>query len=336
MENKHNPVTLERLRELKNFEQLDGVTSVIKKVSHKETRQNKVYTELTLLGKNCEYEAKMWETGKFTNILDEYVNKSVVVEINLKRKDHEGQYGLTAELVKMREDLDTSEEAYGTQRLLDKTKFNVELYVSWIQDEGIRRVCQKFIETYEGLIKTHPAGAKVHHDFIGGWEEHTVEVISGGLSLMRSDISTYPHKYTDKQVDRFICMALFHDAGKMYEMDANGEYTLWGKAVGHTHLSTVMFNTALVEAGVTLNNEDYLIILNGILSHHGEIEWGAVKEPISLEANLLHLMDMHSLHLSKFIGYSINPPMNSKDNIIRDFSRRRDYFIDSEMEKWRD
>lgn len=332
----HNPITYNQLQALEDLQEITGFTAIITKATHKEGRDNKLFSELILEGKGCSFPIKMWDTANSKEILDKCVEKSIVVEVGLRRKDWEGKYSLNIVSIKIREDLFVNGEDYGVQRLMNKEVFNVQSYIDIIHDKSIKEVCQKFWSRYGEPLSIHPAGQKVHHDFKEGWLEHTIEVVSGGITLMTSPTSPYKERFTAKQIDRYICMALFHDAGKLFEMDNQGSYTLWGRAVGHVYLSTTIFNNAMTEAGVNLENEDYLIILNGIVGHSGQMEWGAFKPPFTVEANLLHLMDMYSLHLSKFIGYAVNPPLENKDSIVFDYSKRQDYFIDNEMKKWRD
>lgn len=333
--NKHNPITAELLQTLQNLEELKGYTAVIVKASHKEGRDGRLFSELTLEGDGCSFPIKMWDTATSKHKLDECVEYRSVVEISLKRKDWEDNYTLNIITIKVREDLNADDANYGVRRLLDKKVFNIEGYVSMIKDPIIKAICEYFWNVYGEMLKVHPAGAKVHHDFKEGWLEHTIEVISGGVTLITAPTSPYKEKFTPKQLDRYICMALFHDAGKLFEMNSQGEYTSWGKAVGHVYLSTSMFNNAMANVGTNLNNEDYLIILNGIVGHSGQVEWGAIKPPLSIEANLLHLMDMYSLHVSKFIGYVMNPPPLEGDLMVYDYSKKQDYFIDKEMKTWK-
>jgi 3'-5' exoribonuclease len=183
-------------------------------------------------------------------------------------------------------------------------------------------------------MREHPAGKVVHHDFPGGLLEHTIEVISTGLSIMYGEFSPYANRFSSKQIDRFICMALCHDIGKLYELSNEGKYSLWGYAYGHLYISSIMFRNTLEELNISLDTQDEIIITNGILSHHNKLEWGAVKPSVSIEADILHTADMYSMNLSKFIGYAMNPVEVDESGLVVDRNLKRAFYIDNEMKEF--
>lgn len=130
-----------------------------------------------------------------------------------------------------------------------------------------------------------PGAAQHHHAYLGGLLEHTVNV--GHLCVTLAAL--YP------RVDRdlLVASALLHDVGKVEELDWSTDitYTSQGRMLGHVVLGERTISRALDRVGEALDEEAGARLLHVIVSHHGELEWGAPKPPCVLEALLLHHAD---------------------------------------------
>ena len=89
---------------------------------------------------------------------------------------------------------------------------------------------------------------------------------------------------------------ILHDIGKLYELDVTEhgvatDYTIDGNLLGHIVLG-------IKELSIIANNlkydetEEFRLLEHMIISHHGEIEYGSVKTPMFLEAQLLNTLDV--------------------------------------------
>ncbi len=135
------------------------------------------------------------------------------------------------------------------------------------------------------------AANRVHHSGRGGLAAHTLEV----CRICAAVASLYP------DVDRptLICGALFHDIGKLMEMDTGvyeTTYTSIGRLAGHIVLGVTMLMPVCVRAGVPQALREHFCHL--ILSHHGIVEHGAVKRPATREAFILAQADLISAKLN--------------------------------------
>ena len=86
--------------------------------------------------------------------------------------------------------------------------------------------------------------------------------------------------------------ALLHDIGKVLEYEVAGDfrYTLEGKFQGH-----IVKGHSLVEKWIS-RIPDFperlaLDVLHIILSHHGQLEYGSPKTPVTAEALVVHFAD---------------------------------------------
>lgn len=130
-----------------------------------------------------------------------------------------------------------------------------------------------------------PAAQSHHHTCVGGLLEHTVSV----ASLCRDLAASYD--LTD--ADLLVTAALLHDVGKVDELsfDTSIEYTDAGRLIGHVVLGERRIRESVARAGIAVPDDAMTRLSHTVLSHHGELEWGAPKRPCTIEALVLHHAD---------------------------------------------
>ena len=133
-------------------------------------------------------------------------------------------------------------------------------------------------------FRNAPAAKMMHHAYRGGLLEHT-------LSLAR--LSQLAHKnYPFLDQDMLLAGALLHDLGKAWELRAGlgFDYSDDGKLIGHILLGIEILQRKMdniPEFPPSLaTNLKHLVI-----SHHGEMEFGSPKNPMTMEAICLHGLD---------------------------------------------
>lgn len=148
-----------------------------------------------------------------------------------------------------------------------------------------RKLAQGFLGNQEmrAAFRVCPAAKGVHHAYVGGLLEHTLSV----FKLCRRIADQYPE--LDRQT--FLAGALFHDIGKIREFSGGlaNDYTDEGRLLGHLMLGIEMLEPFLKKSGLEEGLQRHLKHL--ILSHHGELEFGAVRVPHTPEAMALHYAD---------------------------------------------
>ncbi|HCC33420.1 MAG TPA: metal-dependent phosphohydrolase [Clostridiales bacterium] len=138
-----------------------------------------------------------------------------------------------------------------------------------------------------------PAGKSIHHAYLGGLADHTLEVVS--LALAAGDY------YSPVDSDLLCCGALLHDIGKLeeYRWDWTIDYTDRGRLIGHPVLGYQLVARRI--AGIdAFPRELEWRLLHLILSHHGELAWGAPVLPQTLEAAVLAHADLLSGRAQQF------------------------------------
>ncbi len=138
-------------------------------------------------------------------------------------------------------------------------------------------------------VSACPAGIKMHHAYVGGLLEHTVTM----MDVADAMIGFYPG------VDRdLVIMGLFlHDLGKIRELTFTRgfNYSDEGQLVGHLIQGIEMLNEKVNEVygmmGEPFPRELHVRLKHIILSHHGTLEHGSPKVPMTPEAIFIHQLD---------------------------------------------
>jgi 3'-5' exoribonuclease len=170
---------------------------------------------------------------------------------------------------------------------------------------GLRNVHLKqlggaFLADREFISKFSIAAAAVnnHHAFPGGLLRHTVD-------LMELSVLIAPrYEYLDGELLMF--GAFLHDLGKIEELTSGEEitYTDRGQLIGHIVIGIQMLGDKIASLEATTGEsfpQDLRFQLEHlVVSHHGQIEFGSPKLPVTLEALTLHHIDNLDAKLSSF------------------------------------
>jgi 3'-5' exoribonuclease len=157
--------------------------------------------------------------------------------------------------------------------------------VDAVTDEHVKALIRAFLEDEDiaHRLRRAPAAKSVHHAYQGGLLEHTVSC----LKLAHRLADQYP------QVDRdlLVAGAFFHDLGKIRELtyDRQVEYSDEGRLVGHLVMTAQWIHDKARRVGVPRELETHVVHL--VLAHHGRLEYGSPKTPMTLEALLTHEID---------------------------------------------
>lgn len=144
-----------------------------------------------------------------------------------------------------------------------------------------------------------PAGVKAHHAYLGGLIEHIV-----GMAEVADRICGF---YQALNRDLLLLGVLLHDLGKVRELswDPTLAYTDEGQLLGHMNIAIEILNEKLLATraklgGHSLSDETVLRLKHMILSHHGSLEFGSARVPMTPEAIALHQIDNLDAKLHEF------------------------------------
>lgn len=159
-----------------------------------------------------------------------------------------------------------------------------------IEDRNIRQLIHDVLNDADvrPRLLVAPAAKTIHHAYLGGLLEHVLSI----CGLMKVIHAHYAASGTELNLDYLLFGAIFHDIGKIWELDIDQgiSYTDRGKLLGHMVMAVELVEK---KASRILGFPEELkdLLKHIILSHHGRVEYGSPKTPMFLEAFLVAAID---------------------------------------------
>jgi 3'-5' exoribonuclease len=152
-----------------------------------------------------------------------------------------------------------------------------------IKHPELRATVRAAIEELGDAFRTAPAASAMHHAYRHGLVEHTVHMARAARALL----PLYP------EVDPDLAMAgvLLHDCGKVLEYEGNlaVRRSRRGLLQGHVVLGYQQVHKAALKAKLDPDRTERLEHI--ILSHQGQLEWGAAVLAATPEAVFVSKID---------------------------------------------
>ena len=161
----------------------------------------------------------------------------------------------------------------------DKT---IAQLLSYCTDDTLADIISQFADKLYAPYSRFPAATSMHHAFPGGLLNHTHQMLH-----MLSGL--YPCLPYPLKVDRCILAILFHDYGKVYEYNVQGETQPDMYLMGHIYISAHKLHNVLDQRGV--DADEVKRIVHCVLAHHGTREFGSPVVPCLPEAALVNYLD---------------------------------------------
>ena len=174
-----------------------------------------------------------------------------------------------------------------------------------VNDISLKKLLKDFFDDPDIRTRfvTYPAAKIVHHCYRGGLLEHSVSM---------ADVAKILSTHYALNTDLMVAGALLHDIGKLYELTENGEYTRRGKLIGHLSIGVTEIEKR-VEADIPI----IVHLEHLIASHHGLLEWGAIKKPQTPEAELLFNIDFTDSRQNIMKLKSLDMSNNGDDTTLK-------------------
>ena len=259
-------------------------------LSVRDRKQGGQYLALTLSDKTGQMEARMWE--EFADSLL-HCSEGCYVKVQGQISKYQGKFQIT--LTKMRNAADSEVEM---SDFIPSTRFDIgemyaELmgYVDAFKSAPLRELVHAFLDdpAIGESFRNAPAAKRLHHAWLGGLLEHV-------LTLVRVCLATAPF-YPEADPDLLVTGAILHDVGKVRELSwkSSFSYTLEGQLIGHISIAQGMLHEKIAEmnarGGEPFPDKLRLLVEHMILAHHGKLEFGSPKLPMTAEAMLLSALD---------------------------------------------
>jgi len=148
-------------------------------------------------------------------------------------------------------------------------------------------------EDFLNKFKRGIGGVSMHHNYIGGLVEHTLNVMY--LTSMLCE------RYDCRRKETAILGAKLHDIGKIYELYYDGpfKYTLRGEMEGHIVIGVELIDKAIRENPL-FYCEDFVTRIKGfIVQHHAKLEYGSPREMKMEESFIVNFADSIDATMNK-------------------------------------
>ena len=154
--------------------------------------------------------------------------------------------------------------------------------LSFCTDATLVPIIQDFAGTLYKPYSEYPAATTVHHAYQGGLLNHTHQM----LHMLEGLYPCLPYQI---KVERCILAILFHDYGKVYEYNRQGDTQSDMYLLGHIYIGAHKLQNVLEQHGV--KPDEVKRIVHCVLAHHGQREYGSPVLPCIQEAAIVTYLD---------------------------------------------
>jgi 3'-5' exoribonuclease len=258
------------------------------------SRAGKTYLSLKLQDKTGVIDAKVWDLSngiqnfedrdyiKIDGIVLTYQNE-LQIKINRIRKSESGE-------------IEPMNYIPCTEKDIDVLYGSITDYIHSIVNPHIRQMMEIILiddKTAVESFKRHSAAKSLHHGYMGGLIEHTLNVVQL--------CDFFSGQYKSANRDILIAAAILHDVGKIYELSdfPENDYTDEGQLMGHLIIGAdIIEKTAQKIEGFPTELKN--LLRHCILAHHGEYAYGSPKLPKTIEAFILYCCDNADAKIKMF------------------------------------
>jgi 3'-5' exoribonuclease len=250
------------------------------------TKNGKPYLNLMLGDKTGQLEGRVWEPGDPRIAKDFDRGDTVKVRGSVARFDERCQIKVDQLRKALDGEVERGDLLPCTTHDIDVLWSRLEASVGSLGNADLKRLLEAVLadDAVSGAFREAPAARGLHHAWLGGLLEHVVSLL--GLA------ERVAAHYALLDRDLLLTGVILHDIGKIYELTwrTGFDYTVEGILLGH-----IQMGVDLVEKKIAALPDfpDRLrtLILHMILSHHGKLEFGSPKLPMTPEALALNFID---------------------------------------------
>lgn len=277
------------------------ITVLMSDIKVKADKNGKKYADIIIQDSSKSMEAKYWDYEEKEAFIIS-LGTEEIINIKASVGEYQGQIQLTIKDIQKadRDSIDIADYIPTSTWGMENMKNGLDFFYDKIKSPHMKELLDRMIFSNEYFEKfsTHPAARQVHHNFYHGLFQHTLEVLKFGYTVATTK------KLSERQIERLIVMTMLHDWAKIIEYKAlpSVGFTEEGTMLGHIFLGA---HTTLnvIDQIENFDLDDKLIILNGILGHHGHLEFGSPVKPKTIEAQILHQADKMSGDIESIMSF---------------------------------
>lgn len=254
------------------------------------TKSGDLYVTCTLCDKTGQLSARMWQAS-------ESIYNSIPVDgfLHVKGRTEEYRGNLQFVIDACRpykaDKVDLADFMSVTENDTEKMWSELLEILRAVKNKHIRLFIKKFVEDRDLVeaYKRSPAAMQMHHPFIGGLLEHTLNIARAAKALLPM--------YPQLNADLVLAGIFLHDIGKTAELETGTatRYSDRGQLVGHITIAAIWIEQKAAavaeETGEEFPQKIINLLQHLVLSHHGVYEYGSPKLPATSEAFFIHYLD---------------------------------------------
>lgn len=261
---------------------------IVRKVTERKARNDNVFLSIEFGDRSGSFSANCFGDSPLFALFRENA-MGIVIQLTGKIEHYQGRFSprLTAATVL---DEEVLEQENWTDRLVETPPESAEdlardldELVATIEDPTLRQTVQNVLDELGDRFLNLPAAVSMHHAYRNGLLEHTVHMGKACRALL----PLYP------EVEPNLAMAgvLLHDVGKAVEYE--GALAFRKSRSGQLQGHVVLGYRLVRKAGLTAKLDGALLerLEHIILSHQGELEWGAAVMAATPEAVFVSMID---------------------------------------------
>ena len=297
---------------IKVNDRIEKAAVIVRQISKRVGQNGKEYYNLQISHGIKNYDAKIWNNNE--DIARE-IKPGCYAYITGIVKDFKGTLQIHIENIEKieRPDEDIIKNVTPSSELSNMNiSKDINSIIETVQTAELKTLLNKVFENADikSSFYQKAAGAEIHHAYVGGLAQHTLEVAK--------IVINYCSIYSFINYDMAVTAALLHDIGKTVELSnfPENKYTNMGRLLGHITLGVQIIDSYISKIENFPSNLK-IELEHCILSHHGTLEMGSPVLPMTVEAAALHNADAASAELN---GFNLAIQRDNSTNAFTDYS----------------
>jgi 3'-5' exoribonuclease len=252
------------------------------------------FLTLILSDRSGQLLARVWEGAEETY---EAVPQGEVVKVQGEAEEYLGRTQIRVVQVRAAnpDEFELGDMLPSSKRDSEEMLAELQTYIEQFENKHLRALIVSLFgdENFRSQFAQAPAAKRVHHAYLGGVLEHTLEL----LAVANRVVDVFP----DMDADLLLAGVMLHDIGKVreYSWDFDIDYSDEGRLLGHIVIGDEIVSAA-IQSIPDFPPELALRMRHMLLAHHGRYEWGSPRRPLTLEAIALHLIENLGAQINRF------------------------------------
>ncbi len=304
--------------QLRVGDELDNEPFLLQGIARRTTKDGRAYLLFALRDKIGQVNAVFWSVPDY---VDGWAKDGAVALVTGRVVSYKDSLQVTVTDLNLASNPDMSDFLSSSQRTEEEMIKELKQQIKSLQEPWQTLTGHLLLdEDFLPKFASAPAARTMHHAYIGGLLEHTLSMAT------MADYMSDHYPYVNRSL--LIAGALLHDMGKVHEYSIEGEFSFSddGRLVGHIVRAITMLETAAAQLDI-LTPDQTRDIVHLIASHHGTLEFGSPVTPKTLEAILLHQIDLLDSRVQGYFDHLEN------DNSKNAWTSKSSFMFKSELRR---